>query len=50
MKLRFFEWRSQDAFNATPLVSGNPEGRWFIMHIYIKKLQKECILLGMSVC
>lgn len=28
----------KDAFNATPLVRGNPEGRWFIMHFFINEI------------
>ena len=31
----------KDAFNATPLVSGNPEGRWFIMHFYINVIYNQ---------
>ena len=31
----------KDAFNTTPLVSGNPEGRWFIMHFYINEIYNQ---------
>ena len=31
----------KDAFNATTLVSGNPEGRWFIMHFYINEIYNQ---------
>lgn len=31
----------KDAFNATPLVSGNPEGQWFIMHFYINEIYNQ---------
>ncbi len=31
----------KDAFNATPLVSSNPEGRWFIMHFYINEIYNQ---------
>lgn len=29
------------AFNSTPLVSSNPEGRWFIMHFYINEIYNQ---------
>lgn len=31
----------KDAFNATPLVSSNPDGRWFIMHFYINEIYNQ---------
>lgn len=31
----------KDAYDATPLVSGNPEGRWFIMHFYINEIYNQ---------
>lgn len=31
----------KDAFNATILVSGNPEGQWFIMHFYINEIYNQ---------
>ena len=31
----------KDAYVAIPLVSGNPEGRWFIMHFYINEIYNQ---------
>ena len=31
----------KDAYDATPLVSGNPEGQWFIMHFYINDIYNQ---------
>ena len=31
----------KDAYDATPLVSGNPDGRWFIMHFYINEIYNQ---------
>lgn len=31
----------KDAFNATPLVSSNPDGRWFIMYFYINEIYNQ---------
>lgn len=31
----------KDAFNATPLESSNPDGRWFIMHFYINEIYNQ---------